>query len=92
MITFLEHLSSPLLCTCISGVLAVYCQLHIFPCLVLCCDVRYDFSIINIFGSSLTLVLSGEEEFQDTKGAIRIVYRRTNNANRVTRTSLNTGG
>jgi hypothetical protein len=41
------------------GTSCLCCLLHIFPCLVLCCDVRYDFCVKTLFGLSLTLVLSG---------------------------------
>ena len=41
------------------GTSCLCCQLHIFPCLVLCCDVRYDFRVNTMFSLSLTLVLSG---------------------------------
>ena len=40
------------------GTSCLCCLLHIFPCLVLCCDVRYDFCIKPMFDFSLALVLS----------------------------------
>ena len=40
------------------GTCCLCCQLHIFPCLVLCCGVRYDFRVKTMFGSSLTVVLT----------------------------------
>ena len=41
--TLSEHLVSPPLLTCVSGVRVV--KLHVFTFLVRCCDVRYDFRV-----------------------------------------------
>ena len=54
---------APVMYMHIWGTSCLCCQLHISPCLVLCCDVRYDFRVKTMFGSSLTFVLSGVHAF-----------------------------
>jgi len=57
--TLPEHLSSPLAFTFISGVLVHVVTFHVSSVLVPCCDLRYDFRVKTMFGSSsLQVVLS----------------------------------
>jgi len=52
--------TAPELAPIFSGVRVVHVvQLHVFMYLVPCCDVRYDFRVNVMFGSSLRFVLKG---------------------------------